>query len=252
VPTVCSVCVSPDRAAVERLADETRTSVREIARSLGLPYDPVVRHLRNHKRVSGGAPARGAKASGNGRVRRAAPKLAGPVVADTAVETFRLAFGFKPMPHQVDYLGETANVCFLKGRQVGATQSAAALAIHVARESPSRNVIIVSPSQKQSTEVAVRARNGLWTLGEKLLQDSSSLLRLQNDSRIMSLAGTPRAVRGYSADLLIVDEAAYVDDQTWDAARPTVAATGGRVVVQSTPYMPTGFFHDLAVATPPG
>ena len=40
-------------------------------------------------------------------------------------------------------------------------------------------------------------------------------------------------MRGWSAELLIVDEAAFVDDETLDAVLPTVAATGGDLAVGS-------------------
>ena len=36
------------------------------------------------------------------------------------------------------------------------------------------------------------------------------------------------------------------------AARPLVAASGGRLIVQSTPGLPSGFFWELASDTPPG
>jgi len=45
--------------------------------------------------------------------------------------------------------------------------------------------------------------------------------------------------------LLILDEAAFIIDETFLAARATTAATGGRTIVQSTPAAPTGHFYDL-------
>ena len=98
----------------------------------------------------------------------------------------------------------------------------------------------------------MRARVGLWALGEQMVQDSVSLLRLKNGSRILSLPGSARGVRGYAASLVIVDEAAWVDDATFTAVRALVAATNGRVIVQSTPGSPVGFFHELATNTPAG
>lgn len=160
------------------------------------------------------------------------------------VVTFRDAFGRAPHEWQVGYLREDRNAAVLKGRQVGATEGAACLSIHTARAEPNVDAVIVSPSLKQSGEIIGRARAGLRTLGETLLQDSAAVLRLANGSRIISLPGTPRSVRGYSARLLIIDEAAYVIHETWVAARALVA-TGGRMVVQSTPADESGDFHEL-------
>lgn len=63
-----------------------------------------------------------------------------------------------------------------------------------------------------------------------------------NGSRILSLPGTPRAVRGYTADLLIIDEAAWVLDEVYGAADPMLAVTGGRLVALSTPWGRRGWF----------
>jgi phage FluMu gp28-like protein len=162
---------------------------------------------------------------------------------DPAV-TFRDAFGVDPLDWQLRYLRETRPAVVLKGRQVGASMSAAALAIHTVRYRPDSDVVIVSPTLKQSTEIITRARTGLRTLGARLVQDSASMLRLANDSRIISLPGTPRSVRGWTARLLIIDEAAYVLHETFVAARALVA-TGGRLVVQSTPADESGDFYDI-------
>ncbi len=163
------------------------------------------------------------------------------------VVTFEQAFGLPALDWQVDYLREDRPAIVLKGRQVGASTGAAALAIHTARYWPSSNIVIVSPSLKQSTEIATRARAGLRTLEVALVQDSSSMLRLANGSRILSLPGTARSVRGWTAKLLILDEAAFIEPATFTAARALVA-TGGRLVVQSTPADQSGDFYDLVQA----
>jgi hypothetical protein len=164
---------------------------------------------------------------------------------------FGAAFGLEPLPWQVGYLRETRPAVVLKGRQVGASLSAAALAIHVAIYRANTFAAIVSPSLKQSTEITTRARMGLRNIGEPLAQDSASLLRLRNGSRILSLPGSARSVRGWSADLLILDEAAYLEHETIVAARALVAATGGRLVVQSTPGDEAGDFFEIVKAADP-
>lgn len=164
-------------------------------------------------------------------------------------ELFRQAFGNAPHAWQSEYLRETRNAVNLKGRQVGASQAAAALAIHSCRYWPNTNAVIVSPSLKQSTEITTKARVGLYALGIRLLQDSSSMLRLANGSRILSLPGTAKSVRGWTARLLVLDEAAYIEPETFTAARALVA-TGGRLVVQSTPADEVGAFYDLVTDTP--
>jgi hypothetical protein len=172
------------------------------------------------------------------------------VAALDPVLLFERAFGLVALDWQRDYLRERRPTAVLKGRQVGASTAAAALAIHTVLFAPSVNVVIVSPSLKQSTEIATRARIGLRTLGVRLAQDSASMLRLVNGSRVLSLPGTARSVRGWTAKLLILDEAAFIPPETFVAARALVA-TGGRLVVQSTPADESGDFHEIVSAADP-
>jgi hypothetical protein len=169
----------------------------------------------------------------------------------TAVDTFRDAFEREPFPYQEEVLLEERDSLILKGRQVGMSTTLAALALHVATTEKGALVTIISPSMRQSIEVAEKARLGAWQLGATLLADSTTMTKFSNGSRIMSLAGTPRAARGYSARLLIIDEAAFVDRLTMDAARPTTAATGGRTILSSTPGNPVGFFFDEVMGSDP-
>jgi hypothetical protein len=166
--------------------------------------------------------------------------------------TFRQAFGMSPMAWQVPYLESSDNAVILKGRQVGASTSAAAICIRYVRHHPDFLAAIVSPSMKQSTEVKLKAKQGLLRLGEELVQDSQDTLALTNGSRIVSLPGSPKSVRGWSAGLLVIDEAAFLEPETFLAARATVAATGGRTIVQSTPISPFGHFFDLFDTPDPG
>lgn len=163
---------------------------------------------------------------------------------------FARAFGMAPLDWQIRYLREARPAVVLKGRQTGASTAAAALAIWTTIYAANVNAVIVSPSLKQSTEIATKARIGLRTLGARLIQDSASTLRLANGSRIVSLPGTARSVRGWTARLLIVDEAAFVGADTFTAARALVA-TGGRLVIQSTPAAEAGDFYEIVKAEDP-
>lgn len=166
-------------------------------------------------------------------------------LAEDPLEAFRMMTGDDPLPWQETYLPETRDAVILKGRQIGASTSGASKAVRRAACVPRSLVAIVSPSQKQSTEVKERARSHIDHLGLRLLRDSETIIELANHSRILSLPGTAKSVRGWSADLLILDEAAFIEPETFLAARATVAATGGQVIVQSTPAGPFGHFFDL-------
>ncbi len=237
MPSRCAICDHPMRRTIEAAVASGRPA-KHVASDLGLSdrYQSIVRHLRNHVGVT--APS------------LSVASTASQPPSESPVEVFRSAFGSEPHDWQVEYLLGIGPTVVRKGRQVGATQAAAALAIYTARSRPGADAVVISPSQRQSSEITVRARIGLWELGDKLAQDSAGLIRLGNGSRIISLPGNSRGVRGYAPALVVVDEAAWVADDTFTAVRPLVSASGGRLIVQSTPGSPVGFFYDLATNTP--
>jgi hypothetical protein len=70
-------------------------------------------------------------------------------------------------------------------------------------------------------------------------------LELENDSRIITLPGSEKTIRGYSgAALLLVDEASRVDDGLYYAIRPMLAVSGGSLMMLSTPYGKRGIFYE--------
>ena len=44
--------------------------------------------------------------------------------------------------------------------------------------------------------------------------------------------------------LLVIDEAAFVSDEQYDAVRPSLAASDGALWMMSTPRAKTGFFYE--------
>jgi hypothetical protein len=70
-------------------------------------------------------------------------------------------------------------------------------------------------------------------------------LLLPNHSRILALPGSAHTNRGYSAHLLIFEEAAFIPDPVFAALTPSVAATGGAIWLISSAGAPTGFFYEI-------
>jgi hypothetical protein len=70
-------------------------------------------------------------------------------------------------------------------------------------------------------------------------------LRLSNGSRIVALPGKEGTIRGYSGvRLLILDEAARVPDDLYEAVRPMLAVSSGTMVMLSTPFGTRGAFYE--------
>ncbi len=81
-----------------------------------------------------------------------------------------------------------------------------------------------------------------------LIEDNKLKMTLTNKSRILSLPGSERTIRGFSgASLIIEDEAARVADELYYSVRPMLAVSGGRIILMSTPFGKRGhFFHEWA------
>ncbi len=73
-------------------------------------------------------------------------------------------------------------------------------------------------------------------------------MELGNGSRIISLPGSEKTTRGYSAATLVVmDEASRVPDELLASVRPMLATTNGRFIALSTPAGKRGWFHEFWV-----
>jgi hypothetical protein len=162
------------------------------------------------------------------------------------------ALGFAADPWQADVLRSNAPRLLLNcSRQSGKSTVTALLALHRAIFWPDSLVLLLSPSLRQSGELYRKVRGFLGSVGADLpkpSEESALRLGLVNGSRIVSLPGTERTIRGYSAvSLLIIDEAARVDDPLYYGVRPMLAVSSGRLVALSTPWGQRGWWHDAWV-----
>ena len=131
-------------------------------------------------------------------------------------------------------------------RQWGKSTITAAKAIHHAYHSADSLTLVVSPSLRQSGEFLRKTTGFLRKLGIKPKGDGDNDLSLvlPNKSRIVGLPGTEATIRGFSASLILVDEAARVSDDLYMTIRPMMAVTGGTLWLMSTPCGKRGFFHE--------
>lgn len=83
-------------------------------------------------------------------------------------------------------------------------------------------------------------------LAPSVVDEQAGLITLTNGSVIRSVPASERQIRGWTVDLLLVDEAALVsDDLLLGAALPTTAARpGARVVLASSATVASGAFYD--------
>lgn len=156
--------------------------------------------------------------------------------------------GYRPDPWQARVLRSSARrTLLLCSRQAGKSRTAAALAVREALCRPASLVLVLSPSERQSGELAAKVFEYYDALGRPVpaRKRTELQLHLTNGSRVVALPENEKTVRGYSgARLLLVDEAARVDDALYRAVRPMLAVSQGRLVALSTPFGKRGWFFE--------
>jgi phage FluMu gp28-like protein len=108
-------------------------------------------------------------------------------------------------------------------------------------------VLCLAPSERQSKELFSKVAGLYRALHDALPPESDRKLgmNLPNGSRIEALPGSEKTIRGFSgAALLVVDEAARVDDELYYAVRPMLAVSGGSLVMLTSPYGKRGVFFE--------
>jgi hypothetical protein len=155
---------------------------------------------------------------------------------------------FKPDAKQAEVMSGTVRRGLLNcTRQWGKSTITAAMAVHRAWTSPESLTIAVSPSARQTGEFLRKASTFVRELGIRPRGDGDNEISLlfPNGARIVGLPGSESTVRGFSAvGLMLIDEAARVNDDLYRAVRPFLAASDGDLWLMSTPCGKRGFFYE--------
>ena len=142
-----------------------------------------------------------------------------------AVEFARRRLGIEPDERQAAVLMSEAKRGILNcTRQWGKSTMAAAKAVYRAFTRPGSMVLVASPSKRQSGEFLMKASGMVRLLRLPVRRDGSNEMSLAfaNGSRIVGVPGLEKTVRGFSAvSMLLIDEAARVEDEMYHALRPT-------------------------------
>jgi hypothetical protein len=123
----------------------------------------------------------------------------------------------------------------------------AVIALHRAIYHPDSLILCLAPALRQSQELFAKIAGFYRELGRPVPPQGERRLslELENGSRIVTLPGSERTIRGFSGvDLLLLDEAARVDDALYYSTRPMLAVSGGSLIMLSTPYGRRGVFFE--------
>ena len=138
----------------------------------------------------------------------------------------------------------------LKSRQLGLSTLSAGYALWLMVFHENKNVLALATTQATARNLVAKVQfmfEGLpsW-LKVSSLENNKLSLRLKNGSKIQAKSSNSDAARSEAVSLLIIDEAAFIDNikETWGSAQQTLA-TGGGAIILSTPYGTGNWFHQM-------
>ena len=157
--------------------------------------------------------------------------------------------GLEPDPHQMELLDcNDPQVLVRWPRQSGKSVTCSVKVLHMASFDPGDIVILAGEKEAQAMEVYEKAFRLHGILSEKgelpSIERSNNVLKFGNGSRVLALPSTVESIRGYSAKLVLIDEAAFTDDKTLGKVSPMLSATNGQLICPSTPNGDRGWWRD--------
>lgn len=146
----------------------------------------------------------------------------------------------------------------LKGRQIGISTLVAGYSLWKLLFSADENILVIAIKQEVAKNLVTKVRFmhellPVWLRGS-ILEDNKLSLKFSNGSGIKATATSEDAGRSEALSLLILDEAAFIDnaETIWTAAQSTLSTTGGSAILISTPNGMGNFFHKTWVDSEEG
>ena len=142
----------------------------------------------------------------------------------------------------------------LKSRQLGISTLAAGYSLWLMTFHKDKNVLTLATTQATARNLVSKVQFMYENLPSWLrvgsLEKNKLSLRLINGSKITAKSSNADAARSEAVSLLLIDEAAFIDNigETWASAQQTLA-TGGGAIILSTPYGTGNWFHKTWVAS---
>ncbi|MEK9767360.1 MAG: terminase family protein [Betaproteobacteria bacterium] len=159
---------------------------------------------------------------------------------------------FNLRPYQAEALSafqEHQYNIVLKGRQIGISTLISGYALWRLLFNTDENILVIAIKQDVAKNIITKVKfmHSLlptW-LKSIMVEDNKLSIRFKNGSQMKAEATSEDSGRSESLSLLILDEAAFINEaeEIWTAAQSTLAETGGSVVLISTPNGMGNFFH---------
>ena len=161
----------------------------------------------------------------------------------------RILFNLYPFQDKILHLfRDNDYIITLKSRQLGISTLASAYSLWLMIFHKDKNILCIATKQETAknmvTKVKFMYENLPSWLKVEYEENNKLALRLQNGSQIKATSASSDAGRSEAVSLLIIDEAAFIENigEIWASAQQTLA-TGGGCIALSTPYGTGNWFH---------
>ena len=176
------------------------------------------------------------------------------LVPEDPVEFCRALFKFEPTEYQARLLrDQSKRIAVRWSRQAGKTTTIALRALWFALTHPKTLTLVVGPSLRQSMILGDRIQDYLAGLPSEtrralVERQQRTVIRCRNHSRIVILPNSPQLLRGYTAHLVLPDEANFFHDDElvfYNVLYPMLATTDGALIASSTPWNKDSVFYRM-------
>ncbi len=151
-------------------------------------------------------------------------------------------------------LSAKGNLAIRSGRQTGKSTVIAALVGQYAKKNKNKTIMVIASTERQAYLLFEKIFDYVYTNYKSYLlkgrqNQTKSKLKLKNKTVIYCLPTglDARGIRGYTVDLLIADEAAFIPRAVFDALTPSIStrtSSGARIILLSTPFGRENYFYE--------
>jgi phage FluMu gp28-like protein len=168
---------------------------------------------------------------------------------------FSVMFEFYPKSYQLDFAYSCINNKYVLGnfcRQSGKSTTLARVSIVLARVKNKQNVLIFAPTDRQTGLLAEKIREAInkmpTSMSFKCVRSTQREFYFNNGSCIIceTVGDTGETLRGYTAHVIILEEAGSIKDSiVQQVILPMGATTGAKVIKIGTPRKKNHFYDSF-------
>lgn len=150
---------------------------------------------------------------------------------------------------QRQIVAHEGNLCVRSGRQCGKSTAISWKVGKYALTHPNKTIMVISAVERQAlllfekilSYVVLKSKISIKTGKNK---PTKHKIQLKNGSVIHCLptGESGYGIRGFTIDMLVADEAAFISEDVWQAVTPMLAVTKGSIILLSTPFGREGYF----------